>query len=90
MSARFYIGYVAVVLCLIWGVELVLGSLYARYIIMYTGGVFLAGLIMGQRYEQAWLNRHRAPHDAARNPGRQAQHSMPPVVVNPGEEEVAS
>jgi len=57
MSTRFYVGYVAVVLCLVWGVELVLGSLYARYIIIYTGGVFLAGLIIGQRYEQAWLSR---------------------------------
>jgi hypothetical protein len=90
MSARFYIGYVAVVLCLIWGVELVLGSLYARYIIMYTGGVFLAGLIMGQRYEQAWLNRNRAPYDVEKKQGRPAQHSMPPVVVNAGKGEVAS
>jgi len=59
MSARFYIGYVAVVLCLVWGVELALGSLYARYIIMYTGGIFLAGLVIGQRYEQAWLQRQQ-------------------------------
>jgi hypothetical protein len=59
MSARFYIGYVAVILCLVWGVELVLGSVYARYIIMYTGGIFLAGLIIGQRYEQAWLQRQQ-------------------------------
>lgn len=59
MSARFYIGYVAVVLCLVWGVELVLGAVYARYIIMYTGGIFLAGLVIGQRYEQAWLQRQQ-------------------------------
>jgi hypothetical protein len=59
MSARFYIGYVAAVLCLVWGVELVLGSVYARYIIMYTGGIFLAGLVIGQRYEQAWLQRQQ-------------------------------
>ncbi|MBI3621908.1 MAG: hypothetical protein HY208_06970 [Nitrospirae bacterium] len=90
MSARFYIGYVAVVLCLIWGVELVLGSLYARYIIMYTGGVFLAGLVMGQRYEQAWLNRNQVPRDLEKRQGRPAQQSMPPVVVNAGKEEVAS
>jgi hypothetical protein len=48
-----------VVLCLVWGVELVLGSVYARYIIMYTGGIFLAGLVIGQRYEQAWLQRQQ-------------------------------
>lgn len=59
MSARFYIGYVAVVLCLVWAVDLVLGSLYVRYIIMYTGGIFLAGLVIGQRYEQAWLQRQQ-------------------------------
>lgn len=59
MSVRFYIGYVAAVLCLVWGVELVLGSVYARYIIMYTGGIFLAGLVIGQRYEQAWLQRQQ-------------------------------
>jgi len=59
MSARFYIGYVGVVLCLVWGVDLVLGSLYARYIIMYTGGIFLAGLVIGRRYEQAWLQREQ-------------------------------
>jgi hypothetical protein len=37
----------------------VLGSVYARYIIMYTGGIFLAGLVIGQRYEQAWLQRQQ-------------------------------
>jgi hypothetical protein len=59
MSARFYVGYVAVILSLVWGVDLVLGSLYVRYIIMYTGGIFLAGLVIGQRYEHAWLQRQQ-------------------------------
>jgi len=69
MSARFYIGYVAVVLCLVWGVDLVLGSLYVRYIIMYTGGIFLAGLVIGQRYEHAWLQRQQdlEQHDRVRD-----------------------
>ncbi|HUJ80201.1 MAG TPA: hypothetical protein VLY45_07805 [Nitrospiria bacterium] len=59
MSARFYIGYVLAVLCLVWTVDLVLGSLYVRYIIMYTGGIFLAGLVAGQRYEHSWLQRQQ-------------------------------
>jgi len=69
MSARFYIGYVVVVLCLVWGVDLALGSLYVRYIIMYTGGIFLAGLVIGQRYEHAWLQRQQdlEQHDRERD-----------------------
>ena len=70
MSTRFYGGYVAVVLCLVWGVELVLGSLYARYIIIYTGGVFLAGLVIGQRYEQAWLSRQGGMPRSSEGDGR--------------------
>jgi hypothetical protein len=90
MSARFYIGYIAVVLCLIWGVELVLGSLYARYIIMYTGGVFLAGLIIGQRYERAWLGRHRGPRRLGTKEGQYDRSSAQPVAVDSGGEGAAS
>jgi hypothetical protein len=57
MSLRFYIGYVIVLLAVVLGVEAALGTLYARYVIIYTGAIFLVGLIVGQRYEQSWLAR---------------------------------
>jgi hypothetical protein len=88
MSTRFYMVYIVGVLCLVWGVELVLGSLYARYIIIYTGGVFLAGLVIGQRYEQAWLNRQNDPSQLGGD-GRRYQSSSRAVMADSGEEGAA-
>ena len=55
ISISFYAGYVVALLAIVYGVELYLGTLYARYIIVFTGVIFLTGLIVGQRYERAWL-----------------------------------
>lgn len=59
MSVRFYIGYVVVLLIIVGGVEVTFGTLYARYVILYTGAIFMGGLVIGQRYEQAWLAGQR-------------------------------
>jgi hypothetical protein len=54
-TLRFYVGYVMILLLIVYGVERFLGTLYARYVIIYSGAIFMAGLLVGQRYEQAWL-----------------------------------
>ena len=55
MSINFYVGYLVTLLAIVYGVELYLGTLYARYVIVFTGAIFLAGLIVGQRNERAWM-----------------------------------
>lgn len=59
VPVRFYIGYVLAVLLVVGVVEVVFGTLYARYVIIYTSGIFMGGLLIGQRYEQLWLARQR-------------------------------
>ncbi|MEW6325499.1 MAG: hypothetical protein AB1515_08960 [Nitrospirota bacterium] len=57
LPVRFYIGYILTLVVIIGLVEMTFGTLYARYVILYTGGIFMGGLLVGQRYEQAWLAR---------------------------------
>jgi len=73
MPVRFYLGYVSVLLMMVVGVELIFGTLYARYVIIYTGAIFMVGLLAGQRYEQAWIARQRSLADA--RAGTRPQHA---------------
>ena len=57
---RFYIGYICALFIVVTAVDAIFGTLYARYVILYTGGIFMAGLAVGQRYEQGWLARQSA------------------------------
>jgi hypothetical protein len=81
MSLRFYIGYVIVLLAVVLSVEAALGTLYARYVIIYTGAIFLVGLIVGRRYEQSWLahqgRRGIPPADGLRRPSAQPSEADP-------------
>jgi len=44
-------------LVLVYGVDYFLGQIYARYVIVYTGAIFLLGLLVGQRSERTWIKR---------------------------------
>jgi hypothetical protein len=34
-----------------------MGKLYVRYMILFSGAIFLWGMAVGQRSEQAWMRR---------------------------------
>lgn len=54
---RFYIGFVvAFMLCAVV-VDALLGKLYVRYMIVFSGAIFFWGMVVGQRSEQAWRRR---------------------------------
>lgn len=44
-------------LVLVYMVDYFVGQIYARYVIVYTGAIFLLGLLVGQRSERNWLKR---------------------------------
>ena len=80
MSLRFYIGYVILLLAVVLSVEAALGTLYARYVIIYTGAIFLVGLIVGQRYEHLWLarqDRQGIPRAGGLDPSAQPSEADP-------------
>jgi cytochrome c oxidase subunit IV len=44
-------------LVLVYVVDYFVGQIYARYVIVYTGAIFLLGLLVGQRSERKWIRR---------------------------------
>lgn len=48
-------------------VDQLLGKLYIRYMILFSGAVFLWGMLVGQRSEQAWIRRRAASGAGARS-----------------------
>ncbi len=39
---------------LIYLVEMFMGNVYARYVLAYTGTIFIAGVLLGQKSERGW------------------------------------
>ncbi len=60
MRLRFYVGTVVVLMAAAFLVDQVLGKLYVRYMIIFSGAIFLWGMWVGQRSEQAWMRRRAA------------------------------
>ncbi|MBI3608584.1 MAG: hypothetical protein HY207_11510 [Nitrospirae bacterium] len=57
MRMRFYLIVILVLASAAMLVDAVLGKLYIRYMILFSGAVFLWGMAVGQRSEQAWIRR---------------------------------
>lgn len=57
MRLRFYLWTVVVVIAAAFFVDQLLGKLYVRYMILFSGAIFLWGMVVGQRSEQAWMRR---------------------------------
>lgn len=68
MRLRFYVAAIVVLVVTAFAVDQLLGKLYVRYMILFSGAIFLWGMLVGQRSEQAWLRRRagRAPRAPAR------------------------
>jgi hypothetical protein len=60
MRLRFYLWMVVVLVAAAFLVDQLLGKLYIRYMILFSGAVFLWGMVIGQRSEQAWMRRRAA------------------------------
>ncbi|MEW6681949.1 MAG: hypothetical protein AB1451_03370 [Nitrospirota bacterium] len=67
MRLRFYVAAIVVMVVAAFAVDQLLGKLYVRYMILFSGAIFLWGMLVGQRSEQAWLRRRagRAPRAPA-------------------------
>jgi hypothetical protein len=57
MRLRFYVGTMVALVAAAFLVDQLLGKLYVRYMILFSGAVFLWGMLVGQRSEQAWMRR---------------------------------
>jgi hypothetical protein len=57
MRLRFYLLLVLLLASAAMLVDAMLGKLYVRYMILFSGAVFLWGMAVGQRSEQAWVRR---------------------------------
>jgi hypothetical protein len=57
MRGRFYVAMIAVVVGAAFFVDYMMGKLYVRYMILFSGAIFLWGMAVGQRSEQAWMRR---------------------------------
>lgn len=60
MRLRFYVAAVVVIIVSAFLVDQLLGKLYVRYMILFSGAIFLWGMLVGQRSEQAWIQRRSA------------------------------
>lgn len=60
MRQIFYIGFFLTILVLVFVVDYLVGQIYARYVIVFTGAVLLLGILVGQRSERNWLKKRRA------------------------------
>lgn len=56
MTSRnwFYVSYMVFLVGLIYLVEMFMGNVYARYVLAYTGTIFIAGVLLGQKSERGW------------------------------------
>ena len=66
MRLRFYAGTIVVLVVSAFLVDQLLGKLYVRYMILFSGAIFLWGMLVGQRSEQAWIRRRAARSSSAR------------------------
>jgi len=57
MRLRFYAVAVLLLVSAAMLVEAMLGKLYVRYMILFSGAIFLWGMAVGQRSERAWVRR---------------------------------
>ena len=57
MRLRFYAVAVLLLVSAAMLVEAMLGQLYVRYMILFSGAIFLWGMAVGQRSERAWARR---------------------------------
>lgn len=57
MRLRFYVGTIVVLVVSAFLVDQLLGKLYVRYMILFSGAIFLWGMLVGQRSEQGWIRR---------------------------------
>jgi hypothetical protein len=57
MRLRFYALMIAVLVGSAFLVDYLMGKLYVRYMILFSGAIFLWGMVVGQRSEQAWMRR---------------------------------
>ncbi|MFZ5861996.1 MAG: hypothetical protein ACOYXR_04000 [Nitrospirota bacterium] len=57
MRTRFYVAMMVVVVGAAFLVDYLMGKLYVRYMILFSGAIFLWGMAVGQRSEQAWMRR---------------------------------
>ena len=57
MRLRFYVATMVVLVVAAFAVDQLLGKLYVRYMILFSGAIFLWGMLVGQRSEQAWMRR---------------------------------
>jgi hypothetical protein len=59
MRQIFYLLSLLSLLVLVYVVDHYVGQVYARYVIVYTGAVFMLGMVVGQRSERSWVNRQK-------------------------------
>jgi hypothetical protein len=57
MRGRFYLVMIALVVGAAFFVDYLMGKLYVRYMILFSGAIFLWGMAVGQRSERAWMRR---------------------------------
>lgn len=57
MRGRFFVVMMALVVGAAFLVDYLMGKLYVRYMILFSGAIFLWGMAVGQRSEQAWMRR---------------------------------
>lgn len=55
MRLRFYVVIVLLLTSAAMLVDALLGKLYIRYMILFSGAIFLVGMAVGQRSERAWV-----------------------------------
>ncbi len=53
----FYVTYMIFLVGLIYLVEYFVGNVYARYVLAYTGAIFIIGMLIGQRSEREWIHQ---------------------------------
>jgi uncharacterized membrane protein YqaE (UPF0057 family) len=52
------------------------GRLYALYVLIYTGGAFMAGLWFGQRWERSWEAEEEAVAGMPESPRAELSHEV--------------
>jgi hypothetical protein len=59
---------------LIYLVEWFVGNIYARYVLAYTGTIFIAGMLLGQKSERGWnLQQEGDPNEITPEMGRSVE-----------------
>ena len=62
--AWFYVSYMLFLVGLIYLVDWFMGNIYARYVLAYTGTIFIAGMLLGQKSERGWnLQQESGPNE---------------------------